>query len=134
MTTFQLPVLILTVLFLVQATTTIANETPSSDFISSSCKATTYPTLCVQTLSPYKKNHETQLAQAALTEVNDSLDRVRNSIRELKNVDHVKGQEFVMHMSNVQTWVSSALTDENTCMDGFSGGRVQKIYGSGTYN
>ncbi|PWA83480.1 Pectinesterase inhibitor [Artemisia annua] len=66
-----------------------------------------------------------------LEEVNDSLDRVRNSIRELKNVDHVKGQEFVMHMSNVQTWVSSALTDENTCMDGFSGGemkgRVQKM-------
>ncbi|KVH88376.1 21 kDa protein-like [Cynara cardunculus var. scolymus] len=59
-----------------------------------------------------------------LEEVSDSLDRVRNSIKELKNVDRVKGkgthEEYVMHMSNVQTWVSSALTDENTCMDGFS--------------
>nr|GEV04769.1 21 kDa protein-like [Tanacetum cinerariifolium] len=62
-----------------------------------------------------------------LEEVNASLDRVRNLIRELKNVDHVKGQEFVMHTSNVQTRVSSALTNENTCMDGFSGGRVQKM-------
>ncbi|KAI3735175.1 hypothetical protein L6452_14665 [Arctium lappa] len=58
-----------------------------------------------------------------LEEVSDSLDRVRNSIKELKSMDRVKAthEEYVMHMSNVQTWVSSALTDENTCMDGFSG-------------
>ncbi|KAI7728056.1 hypothetical protein M8C21_015011 [Ambrosia artemisiifolia] len=64
-----------------------------------------------------------------LEEVNDSLDRVSKSIKELKNCDGVKGQEFIWHMSNVQTWVSSALTDENTCMDGFGGkameGRVK---------
>ncbi|GKA51568.1 21 kDa protein [Tanacetum coccineum] len=64
-----------------------------------------------------------------LEEVTDSLDRVSKSIQELKNCDKVKGQEFIWHMSNVQTWVSSALTDENTCMDGFGGkvmdGRVK---------
>ncbi|KAK1409198.1 hypothetical protein QVD17_35723 [Tagetes erecta] len=64
-----------------------------------------------------------------LEEVTDSLDRVSKSIKELKNCDNVKGQEFIWHMSNVQTWVSSALTDENTCMDGFGGrameGRVK---------
>ncbi|XP_076948457.1 21 kDa protein-like [Bidens hawaiensis] len=64
-----------------------------------------------------------------LEEVSDSLDRVSKSIKELKNCDKVKGQEFIFHMSNVQTWVSSALTDENTCMDGFGGrameGRVK---------
>ncbi|KAI3748986.1 hypothetical protein L6452_12470 [Arctium lappa] len=56
-----------------------------------------------------------------LEEVSDSLERVSKSIQELKNCDRVKGQEFIWHMSNVQTWVSSALTDENTCMDGFGG-------------
>lgn len=56
-----------------------------------------------------------------LEEVSDSLERVSKSIEELKNYDKVKGQEFIWHMSNVQTWVSSALTDENTCMDGFGG-------------
>ncbi|KAL7615466.1 21 kDa protein [Lactuca sativa] len=56
-----------------------------------------------------------------LEEVSDSLDRVSKSINELKTCDRVKGQEFTWHMSNVQTWVSSALTDENTCMDGFGG-------------
>ena len=60
-----------------------------------------------------------------LEEVSDSLDRVSKSIEELKNCDKVKGQEFTWHMSNVQTWVSSALTDENTCMDGF-GGKVME--------
>ncbi|KAJ0658147.1 putative pectinesterase [Helianthus annuus] len=60
-----------------------------------------------------------------LEEVSDSLDRVSKSIKELKNCDRVKGQEFIWHMSNVQTWVSSALTDENTCMDGF-GGKVME--------
>ncbi|KAK9060960.1 hypothetical protein SSX86_018140 [Deinandra increscens subsp. villosa] len=60
-----------------------------------------------------------------LEEVSDSLERVSKSIKELKSCDRVKGQEFIWHMSNVQTWVSSALTDENTCMDGF-GGRVME--------
>ncbi|KAI8030579.1 hypothetical protein LOK49_LG01G01327 [Camellia lanceoleosa] len=32
-----------------------------------------------------------------------------------------KGKDFLWHMSNVETWVSAALTDENTCLDGFSG-------------
>ncbi|TJW23188.1 pectinesterase inhibitor domain-containing protein [Bacillus paralicheniformis] len=53
--------------------------------------------------------------------MSDSLDRVSKSIQELKSLDRVKGQDFIWHMSNVQTWVSSALTDENTCMDGFAG-------------
>ncbi|CAN6200539.1 unnamed protein product [Urochloa humidicola] len=30
---------------------------------------------------------------------------------------------FKWHLSNVQTWCSAALTDENTCLDGLSGGR-----------
>nr|XP_043616377.1 21 kDa protein-like [Erigeron canadensis] len=66
-----------------------------------------------------------------LEDVNDSVDRVKNSISELKNADRVKGQEFVMLMSNVKTWVSSALTNEDTCMDGSSGqardGPVKKL-------
>lgn len=47
----------------------------------------------------------------------DTVDRLSQSVRELGQV----GQDFLWHMSNVQTWVSAALTDENTCLDGFSG-------------
>ncbi|KAI7745472.1 hypothetical protein M8C21_010488 [Ambrosia artemisiifolia] len=53
--------------------------------------------------------------------VSDSLDRVRKSIKEFKTCERLKGQQFLWHMSNVQMWVSSALTNENTCMDGFGG-------------
>ncbi|CAH1430377.1 unnamed protein product [Lactuca virosa] len=154
MANLTLTLFILAVLFLA--------GTITADYITSSCTATTYPRLCVQSLSPYAetiKHNPAELTRFALNvtlnqsesaqsflqklteskwlnsrersavgdcleEVNDSLDRVRNSIRELNSVDRVKGREFLLHMSNVQTWISSALTDENTCMDGFSGQEI----------
>ncbi|OVA19547.1 Pectinesterase inhibitor domain [Macleaya cordata] len=51
----------------------------------------------------------------------DSVDRLSRSIKELGEMGQVRGQSFIWHMSNVQTWVSAALTDENTCVDGFTG-------------
>lgn len=56
-----------------------------------------------------------------LDEVEDSLDRVSKSCQEMKSVDRAKGNDFTWRMSNVETWVSAALTDETTCMDGFAG-------------
>lgn len=65
------------------------------------------------------------LQQAAIKvcadEVEDSLDRISNSYIEMKSLGEATGQEFTWHMSNVETWVSAALTDDTTCMDGFSG-------------
>ncbi|CAL0302564.1 unnamed protein product [Lupinus luteus] len=144
-----------------------ANYTPSN-FIKSSCSITTYPSLCVQSLSLYattiqKDPH--QLVQTALSvsfnktqstktfvtkclkfkglkareyaalhdcveEISDSVDRLSRSIKELK-LCKVKGEDFRWHISNVETWVSSALTDESTCGDGFSGNALNgKIKGS----
>ncbi|OVA19546.1 Pectinesterase inhibitor domain [Macleaya cordata] len=52
----------------------------------------------------------------------DSVDRLSRSMKELGQMGRrVRGQSFLWHMSNVQTWVSAALTDEDTCIDGFSG-------------
>ncbi|WOH06812.1 hypothetical protein DCAR_0626240 [Daucus carota subsp. sativus] len=53
-------------------------------------------------------------------EVEDSLDRVNRSSIEMKSLGQAGGQEFIWHMSNVETWISAALTDDTTCMDGFS--------------
>lgn len=50
----------------------------------------------------------------------DSLDRLRQSVQELDRTGRAAGQDFVWHISNVQTWVSAALTDQDTCLDGFS--------------
>ena len=61
--------------------------------------------------------------------MNDSIDRLSRSVQELEEAGKSKGQDFLWHMSNVDTWVSAALTDDNTCVDGFAGraldGRVK---------
>ncbi|XP_058104601.1 21 kDa protein-like [Magnolia sinica] len=51
----------------------------------------------------------------------DSVDRISQSIRELGRVGRSGSGSFQWHVSNVQTWVSAALTDENTCVDGLAG-------------
>ncbi|KAG9452428.1 hypothetical protein H6P81_005332 [Aristolochia fimbriata] len=129
----------------------------TGDFIKSSCGATRYPALCVDSLSVYApsiKRSPRQLAQAALAvsvararstaafmtkmskagglrsrdraalrdcveTMGDSVDRLSKSMKELGAVGS-RGS-FEWHMSNVETWVSAALTDENTCVDGFAG-------------
>ncbi|OIW13271.1 hypothetical protein TanjilG_25750 [Lupinus angustifolius] len=132
-----------------------------SNFIKSSCSTTTYPSLCVESLSIYATTIQQdphQLVQTALSvslnntqstktfvskcyklrglkpteyaalhdcaeEISDSVDRLSKSIKELK-LCKVKGEDFRWHISNVETWVSSALTDETTCGDGFSGNAI----------
>ncbi|PRQ20856.1 putative pectinesterase [Rosa chinensis] len=43
----------------------------------------------------------------------------------------IEGSTFGLHVSNLQTWVSAALTNLNTCKDGFVdlnlNGKVEKI-------
>ncbi|KAL5078391.1 hypothetical protein RYX36_017375 [Vicia faba] len=51
-------------------------------------------------------------------EISDSVNRLSRSLNELK-LCKINGQDFNWHISNVETWVSSALTDETTCGEGF---------------
>ncbi|KAM7258283.1 hypothetical protein ACFE04_014024 [Oxalis oulophora] len=53
-------------------------------------------------------------------ETKDSVDELRNSISEMSRSNN-KGKSEELLISDVQTWVSAALTDEDTCMDGFYG-------------
>ncbi|CAN0891575.1 21 kDa protein [Linum grandiflorum] len=124
-----------------------------TDFIKASCAATTYPALCIHSLTPYAPSIKTstrRLAVTALTvslstaqstsklsrahgllpresaamkdcieEMHDSVDQLRRSIDEFESTE-TKPADLEMMISDVQTWVSAALTDEGTCMDGFS--------------
>ena len=56
-----------------------------------------------------------------MEEVGDTVDRLNKSVEELKRVSGSKKKDFLWHISNVETWVSAAMTDENTCSDGFAG-------------
>lgn len=48
--------------------------------------------------------------------LNESVEELRRSINGMSDL---RRSNFEMTMSDVQTWVSAALTDESTCMDGF---------------
>ncbi|KAF3620200.1 hypothetical protein CQW23_00433 [Capsicum baccatum] len=68
------------------------------------------------------KPREKQAVKDCLDTMSDSVDQINKSIPELGHTGQFSaGQDFMWHVSNVQTWVSAALTDENTCLDGFSG-------------
>ncbi|KAF8412399.1 hypothetical protein HHK36_000362 [Tetracentron sinense] len=67
------------------------------------------------------KGREYQAVKDCVDNMSDSVDRLSRSLRELGHMGQAGGQEFMWHMSNVQTWVSAAVTDENTCVDGFAG-------------
>ncbi|CAI0547285.1 unnamed protein product [Linum tenue] len=153
-----------------------AAATTNTEFIRTSCSATTYPKLCYNSLAVHATKIQTSakllattaldvtLASAKSTsaamlklsrthglaprqsaamldcveELGDSVDQIRQSIDELAGA-RTSPAEFQMMISDVQTWVSAALTDETTCSDGFAGkemagevktavrGRIEKI-------
>ncbi|KAL0304145.1 UNVERIFIED_CONTAM: hypothetical protein Sradi_6282600 [Sesamum radiatum] len=137
----------------------VAATNPAASFIRTSCRATTYPAVCVQSLSTYAtviqkspkqlvttalsvsvdraqstktfvskltkfrglKPREYAAIKDCLEEVSDSVDRLSKSVQELMKLGRAGGPEYIWHLSNLQTWVSAALTDDSTCLDGFSG-------------
>lgn len=73
------------------------------------------------------KPREYRAVQDCIENMGDSLDSLSQSVRELGSIGHAVGEDFVWHMTNVQTWVSAALTDDNTCLDGFAGPSMNGI-------
>ncbi|CAA2963318.1 21 kDa -like [Olea europaea subsp. europaea] len=55
--------------------------------------------------------------------VRDCLELIGNSMDELSQtlseLQQLQSGDFQWHMSNVETWVSAALSNDNTCLDGF---------------
>ncbi|XP_051148414.1 21 kDa protein-like [Andrographis paniculata] len=50
----------------------------------------------------------------------DAVSQMRGSINQMRRLSTF-GEELRFQMSNVQTWMSAALTNEETCTDGFDG-------------
>ncbi|KAL0312808.1 UNVERIFIED_CONTAM: hypothetical protein Sradi_5680100 [Sesamum radiatum] len=65
------------------------------------------------------KPMEYQAVKDCIQNMGDTVDQLSSSMKELGAMG--AGQDFDWRVSNVQTWVSAALTNENTCMDGFRG-------------
>lgn len=63
-----------------------------------------------------------------LEQIDDGVDRLAQSIQELRRMNHEGGEsDFTWHMSNLNAWLSGALTDATTCLDGFSGREMGKL-------
>ncbi|GAB4825972.1 hypothetical protein Ancab_008840 [Ancistrocladus abbreviatus] len=67
------------------------------------------------------KPREVEALQDCMDEIGDTVDRLNKSASELKRAGQARNEEFQWRISNVETWVSAALTDDNTCIDGFAG-------------
>uniref|UniRef100_A0ACD5UHA0 Uncharacterized protein n=1 Tax=Avena sativa TaxID=4498 RepID=A0ACD5UHA0_AVESA len=62
-------------------------------------------------------------ARDCMENMADSVGHLRDAAKELGgNMGRAGTAAFRWHLSNVQTWCSAALTDENTCLDGLSRG------------
>ncbi|KAJ4955277.1 hypothetical protein NE237_012060 [Protea cynaroides] len=136
----------------------------ATDYISSCCESTRYPTLCYNSLSPYASTigeNYTKLVMVALevalkatqntsalvtkwlqrddlmaneinaindcvNEVGDAIDQLNQSLQQMNDLG---GFDFEFKKSNLQTWVSAALTNDNTCMDGLDAfnGKLEKV-------
>ncbi|KAF7149319.1 hypothetical protein RHSIM_Rhsim03G0168900 [Rhododendron simsii] len=133
-----------------------------TNFIKTSCSATTYPPLCFQTLSPQSltiKTNPWQLSNDALTisiksalaasatvsklaqqrglthrdaaAIKDCMENVAGSIGLLRQSREAlrsigRSDSIVFAMDSIKTWVSAAITDESSCTDEFSGGKVSE--------
>ncbi|RRT41537.1 hypothetical protein B296_00051584, partial [Ensete ventricosum] len=66
------------------------------------------------------RSRESGAVQDCMETMRDSVDRLRRSVQEMKRMGRARSPRFAWHLSNVQTWVSAALTDEGTCLDSVS--------------
>ncbi|XP_050386926.1 21 kDa protein-like [Argentina anserina] len=64
------------------------------------------------------KPREVGTMRECVEELSDTVDQLQRSMSEMVNF---KSSDYEMLISDVQTWVSAALTDESTCTDGFAG-------------
>ncbi|KAL6321875.1 hypothetical protein AAG906_035579 [Vitis piasezkii] len=64
------------------------------------------------------KPREVAAMHDCVEELSDSVDQLRRAMGEMTQI---KGSNFGLMMDDIQTWVSAALTDEDTCTDGFAG-------------
>ena len=66
-----------------------------------------------------KSKRERAALSDCVEQIAESVDELSKTLGELKHLS--SGETFEFQLSNVQTWVSAALTNEDTCLDGFEG-------------
>lgn len=77
-----------------------------------------------------KKDQDYQAVKDCLEQIDLSVNQLSMSIKELRQLGHdtmSSRDDIVWHISNMETWVGSALTDATTCLDEFPCHRLNKL-------
>ncbi|KAJ8448632.1 hypothetical protein Cgig2_010519 [Carnegiea gigantea] len=80
--------------------------------------------------------YEAAAIRDCIDNMGDSIDELKQSIQEISDDDlRSSSEDLKFKIANVQTWMSAAITDEDTCMDGIDDRNVdpdvkRKIRGS----
>lgn len=74
---------------------------------------------------PGSKPGEVALLLECVEEVDDSVYELYRSLSRLNHIE--RGYNLVVQMNDVQTWVSAALTDDDTCINDFNVNGKMKI-------
>ncbi|CAL0324584.1 unnamed protein product [Lupinus luteus] len=80
-------------------------------------------------LKTMKNKKEYLMVKDCANQITDSVDQLTQAIKELSEFsryDFTINDDMLWHISNVETWVSTALTDASTCVDSFTGLRMSK--------
>ncbi|KAL0347694.1 UNVERIFIED_CONTAM: Pectinesterase inhibitor 9 [Sesamum calycinum] len=73
-----------------------------------------------------RKAKDYRAVKECLDQINDGVDQLTNCIKETRMIkENGTTSNFPWHASNVQTWMSTALTDASMCMDGFSSRAIE---------
>ncbi|CAN4080829.1 unnamed protein product [Withania somnifera] len=132
-----------------KATAAKASWPAYTNFVKTKCNVTTYASLCQKTLIPYAssvKTNSTKLCKAALdvtikgaknasgitrievSIIKDCIEDVKDAVYELKlaieAMGHLDDEDKEFQLANAKTYASAVITDADSCIDGFSGRKV----------
>ncbi|BAT74297.1 hypothetical protein LR48_Vigan05g093300 [Vigna angularis] len=79
-------------------------------------------------LEEFKNDRVYLTVQDCVIQLNDSVDQLCQAIKELRRIKKstIIDDNFLWHISNVETWVSTALTDASYCVQSFPGTNMSK--------
>ncbi|KAL2337529.1 hypothetical protein Fmac_011975 [Flemingia macrophylla] len=83
----------------------------------------------IKELKSSKNKREYLIVQDCVNQINDSVNQLSQAMKELRRLNKrgsTINDDMLWHISNVETWVSTALTDASTCVYSFPGNRMSK--------
>ncbi|KAK9076440.1 hypothetical protein SSX86_004774 [Deinandra increscens subsp. villosa] len=86
----------------------------------------TYMNMVAKKLNQTSSSGDYQAMEECLRQIDDGVKQITQSFKELQQMGKDGDEKFLWHESNVQTWVSAALTDATTCIDDVLGGVISE--------